>query len=117
MKEISTLRGSNNTIKYKKDELEYNVVWGKTHFSIANVDINTILNDFFVNKEEYYLLAPGMVNPKPGGLGEFVEENINKLHSKHASAIAAIMVCEGYLERKDMGREIFLRKIADNNLS
>lgn len=111
MNEISTLRGSNNNIKYDKDELGYSVIWGKTHFSFTNGDINTILKDFFVNKEEYYPLAPDMVNPKPGGLGEFVEEKINKLHSKHASAIAAIMVNERYLERKDIGRAIYLRKL------
>jgi len=113
MIEVSTLRGSNNTIKYEKGELGYNVIWGKTPFCIESRDINDILNNFFVNQNEWYPMAPGMIDPKPGGLGEFVEGNISKLHSKHASAIAAIMVHEGFLERKNIGTAIYLRKITD----
>lgn len=37
----------------------------------------------------------------------------SKLHTKQASAIAAIMVYVDFLEHKDIGTAIYLRKITD----
>ncbi|WP_164473093.1 hypothetical protein [Clostridium sp. E02] len=54
-----------------------------------------------------------MDNPTLGGLGEYISENNKKFTSRYASAIAPIMVNEGFVEYKKEGNAIFLRKLAN----
>lgn len=50
-----------------------------------------------------------MDNPIKGGLGEFIKNNIYKLTSRHASAIAAILYNEHYISIRGK-KPIYIRK-------
>ncbi len=110
---LKTFTRSKNAIGYIKDTSGYSVVWGKTKFLIYHTTIDDILNDYFVSFEAWYPLGASMTNPTPGGLGEYIGENIKNLTPRHASAIARIMENEEFLEHKKEGSAIFLKKIVD----
>ena len=112
---INTLARSKTKIEYAKNESEYNVVWGKTKFRITTIEIDDILNYYFINVDIWLPLGASMTKPTPGGLGEYISEKNNSLTPRHASAIAPIMVNEGFIEYKNEGNAIFLRKITNES--
>ena len=93
--------------------MRYSVDWGKTKLLINHTTIDDILNDYFVSLDVWYPLGASMTNPTPGGLGEYVGENIKNFTPRHASVIARIMENEGFLEHKKEGNAIFLKIIVD----
>jgi len=106
MKKIKTLSGVGSEIKY---EHGYCIKWGKTNFSISDGNFNAILEEFFKDKNKWYPLGASETEPMSGGLGEYLYEFPN-LNSRHASAIAAIMVEEKLIEAKGK-KPILLRKL------
>lgn len=60
--------------------------------------------------DKWYPLGADMVSPMPGGLGVFIQSRYKDLSPRHASAIAALMYQEGFIDYKD-GKPILLRKI------
>lgn len=110
---INTLTGSKNKIEYVKNKSEYNVVWSKTKFRITTIEIADILNYYFINIDIWLPLGAGMTKPTPGGLGEYISKKNKALTPRHASAIAPIMVNEGFIEYKKEGNAILLRKLAN----
>ncbi|MCE5337956.1 MAG: hypothetical protein LLF90_04630 [Methanomicrobiaceae archaeon] len=71
----------------------------------------TILDKFFLERGRWYLLGASMTEPDPAGLGSFVRETFPSFSPRHASAIAAVLVHEGFVMFR--GRKpIELRKIA-----
>lgn len=109
---INTLSRNKANIEYVKNESEYNVVWGKTKFRITTMEIDDILNNYFINVDIWSPLGASMTDQTQGGLGEYISNNINNLTSRHASAIAPILVNEGLIEYKKDVNKILLKKIS-----
>lgn len=100
MKFISTLSKidkKEKNIKYTIEDNKINGVWGNTQYSLDNYIVNDILKYFFIDKEKWYELGASMTEPKKDGLGRFIvdkeyrQTNGNKLKSRDASFIAAIL--------------------------
>ncbi|MHB8908168.1 MAG: hypothetical protein ACYDAA_04735 [Syntrophales bacterium] len=108
---IQPLSGKGKTIKVQRDPSFWRVTWGALEFKLSNVMIQTILKDFFTEHGRWYQLGASMTNPDPAGLGSFVRKEFPSFSSRHASAIAAIMVYERFVSFR--GRKpIELKKIA-----
>lgn len=71
--------------------------------------VKDVLEDFFRDGKQWYLLGAGMTAPTPGGLGQFIS-NHSTLTPRHASALAAILVADGLLEFRSQS-PIELRKV------
>ena len=95
--------------KETEDQDGLEITWGKTIFNITNDQIDLILDTFFKD-DEWYPLGAGMTNPTPGGLGEFVKNNLYPLTPRYASAIASILVYMGEIESEGLN-PIYLRII------
>jgi len=87
------------------------VLWGGLMFELSNGMIWNILDEFFTEPDRWYLLGASMTDPDPRSLGAFIRTRFPSFSSRHASAIAAIMVHEGFVTFR--GRKpIELKKIA-----
>ncbi len=105
------LSGRGQTITIHLDPPFRLVLWGGLGFELSNEMIRTILDTFFIEQGRWYLLGASMTKPDPAGLGSFVRETFPSFSPRHASAIAAIMVHEGFVRFR--GRKpIELKKIA-----
>ncbi len=113
MNAVLPLSGNGKLITYSISDEEWIIVWGKLKFTLKKSCIQIILDEFFMNKDEWYPLGASMDNPMPIGLGIFVRDNFNMLSPRHASAIAAILVNENILTFKGM-RPILLETIDEN---
>jgi len=87
------------------------VLWGTLTFELTNEMVRTILEKFFINPNRWYLLGASMTSPDPAGLGSFVRATFPSFSPRHASAIAAILVHEGYVTYRG-SKPIELKKTA-----
>jgi hypothetical protein len=71
--------------------------WGETDFLLSDEMVRTILDGFFTEPGRWYLLGASMTEPDPAGLGSFIRKTFPSFTPRHASAVAAIMVQEGFL--------------------
>jgi hypothetical protein len=108
---IQPLSGKGKTLIVHSDPPFRLVRWGDLTFKLSNGIIRTILDSFFAEYSRWYLLGASMTTPDPAGLGSFVRKKFPSFSSRHASAIAAIMVHERFVSFR--GRKpIELKKIA-----
>ena len=107
---VYPLSGRGKEIIYKKNNDNFEITWGRDKFKITKKLINDILVNYFIDHETWYPLGASMDQPMRGGLGKFVRDNIKGLSPRHATAIAAVMYNEGFIEVKGK-RPIMLRKI------
>ena len=107
--EISTLTTDKINIEYVHVESEFEIKWGKTEFYIRDEEINFIMGDFFVDENNWYALGASEDRPIEGGFGEFIRDKYRRFTPRHSSAIAAILVNEGYLISKGK-KPVLLRK-------
>lgn len=110
MKSVLPLSGNGKLITYSIYDEEWIIVWGKLKFTLKKSCIQIILDEFFMNKDEWYPLGASMDNPMPNGLGMFIRDNFKTLSPPHASAIAAILVNENILTFKGK-KPILLKKL------
>jgi hypothetical protein len=105
------LSGKGQTIAVYHNPQFRSVLWGDLAFELSNAMIRMILGEFFIEDGRWYLLGASMTDPDPAGLGSFIRNKFPAFNPRHASAIAAIMVHEGFVEFR--GRKpIELKKIA-----
>ncbi|RXE56023.1 hypothetical protein ABH15_07435 [Methanoculleus taiwanensis] len=105
------LSGRGQTITIHLDPPFRLVLWGDLKFELSNEMIRTILDTFFIERGCWYLLGASMTDPDPAGLGSFIRETFPSFSPRHASAIAAVLVYEGFVMFR--GRKpIELKKIA-----
>lgn len=97
MKKIIPLSGRGKEIVYSYNNDIIEVKWSNTIFNLEKDVIEDIINNFFIDKNEWYLLGACVDNPIKNGLGEYITIN-HKLTPRHASVIAAIMFNEGLIE-------------------
>ncbi|MBE3036899.1 MAG: hypothetical protein IMZ70_07465 [Candidatus Atribacteria bacterium] len=107
---IRSLSGEGEDISFEIVDYGKIVTWGETKFKLPDSTINDILENFFIEADKWYPLGADMVSPMPGGLGVFIQSRYKDLSPRHASAIAALMYQEGFIDYKD-GKPILLRKI------
>lgn len=107
--EILPLSGNGKTIKVFQGTTGRQVEWGSTIFSVSDEIVRTVLEEFFVHPNEWYPLGASMTDPDLRGLGFFIWKKYPSLTPRHASAIAAIMVHEGFLVSRGI-RPIDLKK-------
>lgn len=92
------LSGRGKPVLYWADaEGNYSVQWGNISFIVNKEQINRILREFFGDCHKWYPLGASMTKPVAGGMGEYIQEQLSPFGPRHASAIAAIMVNEGWL--------------------
>ncbi|MDO9326259.1 MAG: hypothetical protein Q7T80_15010 [Methanoregula sp.] len=91
------LSGKGQTIMVHLDPPFRLVLWGDLKFELSNDMIRTILEKFFIEPGRWYLLGASMTEPDPDGLGSFVRKTFPSFSPRHASAIAAILVDEGFV--------------------
>lgn len=93
------LSGRGKPVVYTyNDKGDYSVQWGNISFMITSAQVRKIMQVYFRENTNWYTLGASMTAPIPGGLGEFILQEFPPLGPRHASAIAAIMVNEGWLE-------------------
>lgn len=109
---VTPLSGYGRKIIYEKEYREWNVKWGTINFKIKYEYLVDIMNNFFVNSNEWYPLGASMNKPIKGGLGEYVKGNIPSLTPRHASAIAAILYNENLISVKGK-KPICLKKVVN----
>lgn len=114
--QTSPLSGHGETIIVYPDPAGRYVIWGNTKFTISNEVIQTILEGFFIDTNNWYPLGASMTDPNPGGLGAFIRNNISSFTPRHASAIASIMVHEGLLVTRGK-KPIILKKCSKKDPS
>jgi hypothetical protein len=108
---IQPLSGKGQTIMVHRDPPFRQVWWGDLTFKLSNGMMRMILDSFFTEHRRWYLLGASMTKPDIAGLGSFVRKQFPSFSSRHASAIAAIMVHEKFVSFR--GRKpIELKKIA-----
>lgn len=107
--QIFPLSGNGKTITVKRERNFRKITWGDLKFHISDDMVNQILQKFFVDQNEWYLLSPSMTDPDKNGLGYYIWKIFPSFTPRHASAIAAIMVKENLLINR--GRKpIYLKK-------
>lgn len=95
------LSGRGKPVFYTYDDKgDCSVQWGNISFVITLAQLKKIMQDYFQENTNWYTLGASMTAPIPGGLGEFILQELPPLGPRHASAIAAIMVNEGWLESR-----------------
>lgn len=94
---IQPLSGKGKIIMVQTDPQFRLVQWGDLTFKLSNEIIQTILDQFFADDNRWYLLGASMTSPDLAGLGSFIRKRYPSFSSRHASAIAAIMVHERLL--------------------
>jgi len=87
------------------------VQWGDLKFKLSNEMIRTVLERFFTESDRWYLLGASMTEPDPTGLGSFIRKSFPSFTPRHASAIAAILVHEGFVAFRG-NKPIELKKTA-----
>ena len=111
MEKIFPLSGRGKEIFYEVVNNIRNVKWGSTKFNLSDSAIDDILENFFLETNKWYPLGADEVNPMLRGLGRYLELKYRKeLTPRHASAIAAIMYHEGFIEHKNK-KPILLKKV------
>ena len=85
------------------------VQWGTITFSLRSEDFAAVLDDFFVDPGRWYLLGANVTDTPRDGFGHFVAGVAPAFTPRYASAIAAIMVNEQWLEHRGLN-PIELRK-------
>ena len=100
MKTTHPLSGRGTEINYWFQGGRTMVQWGELTFSLRTDDFGDVLDDFFVDSTKWYPLGASMTDPPADGLGHFVAGLASALTPRHASAIAAIMVNEQWLEHR-----------------
>ncbi len=91
------LSGSGQTIVVHSDPLFRLVLWAGLMFELSNEMIRTILDEFFIERGRWYPLGASMTEPDPAGLGSFIWKTFPSFSPRYASAIAAILVHEGFV--------------------
>lgn len=118
------LSGKGQTISVHRDPPFRLILWGDLTFELSNEMILTILEKFFIDSGRWYLLGASMTNPDRAGLGSFVRNTFPSFSPRHASAIAAILVHEGFVTfrgrkpielKKTAGREEMERLVREVN--
>lgn len=105
------LSGRGKPVMYWVDEEGgCSVQWGNISFMVTLENIKKILCEYFRDNREWYPLGASMTQPVTGGLGEYIQEKFPPMGPRHASAIAAVMVNEGWLVAQGKN-PIKLRKI------
>lgn len=105
------LSGRGKPVMYwAETEGSYMVQWGNISFAVNQEQIDKILGEYFQDAAQWYPLGASMTKPVAGGLGEYIQEQFPPFGPRHASAIAAIMVNEGWLEAQGKN-PIRLRRI------
>jgi len=104
------LSGRGKPVLYIITEEIFSLKWGNITFSITYEQVSKILKKYFLKANEWYPLGASMTQPISGGLGEFIQREIPPLGPRHASAIAAMMVNEAWLEAKGKN-PIMLRRV------
>jgi|GEM_PF-1049025 len=94
---IRPLSGNGSDISVVKGQSEREILWGKLNFQISDEMISIIYNGFFAQPGKWYQLGASMTEPTPSGLGEFIKKSFPSFTPRHASAVAAVMVHEGFL--------------------
>ena len=100
MKTTRPLSGRGEEINYWFQSGRTIVQWGAITFSLSSEDFTAVLDDFFVDSVQWYPLGASVTNTPADGLGHFVADLAPSLTPRHASAIAAIMVNEEWLEHR-----------------
>lgn len=118
LESITPLSGRGKNILYSVYSGGYNYYWGSVNLTVNENTIKTILSKWAC--DQCKPLGASQDNPIPNGLGSFISKNFN-LPSRHASAIAAILVSERYLDQcKNNGNAIMLKRSgphqSDNNI-
>jgi hypothetical protein len=110
---IMPLSGRGKPVVYTYDDKgDYSVQWGNIRFMITSSQLQKIMQDYFREKTNWYKLGASMTAPIRGGLGEFILQGFPPLGPRHASAIATIMVNEGWLESRGKN-PIELKRVKD----
>jgi hypothetical protein len=108
---MQPLSGRGQAITVFADPPDRLVLWGDRMFEVSNRMILRVLDEFFTGPGRWYPLGTSMTVPDPAGLGSFLRNTFPPFSPRHASAIAAIMVHEGFIAFR--GRKtIELKKIA-----
>ena len=113
MKKTQPLSGQGKEIRYWVDENTIRVEWGRQYFLLSHENINVILRNFFVDTGQWYPLGASVTETPHDGLGHFVNNAMSGLTPRHASAFAAILVNEGYLDHRGV-RRIELKRISQS---
>ena len=100
-------RGKDIIYTYNKDVIE--VKWADTKLNLRRSIVKDIIDNFFIDKDKWYLLGACEDNPIKNGLGDFITLR-HKLTPRHSSVIAAIMFSEGLIQYRGI-RPIELKKI------
>ncbi|GKU24316.1 hypothetical protein [Clostridium folliculivorans] len=108
--EAFPLSGKGKRIIVNSTDGNLNITWGELKFILNSRVIDDILENYFKDDQEWYVLGAGMTNPIVGGLGEYIKNNHAPLTPRHASAIASVMVSIGVIEFKGQ-KPIFMRRI------
>jgi hypothetical protein len=108
-KRIKPLSGKGKDIAYSFDRDRLFITWNTISFSLSINEYNNIIQSFFEDRTKWYKLGSSMTEPIHGGFGEYILDNIPKFSSRHASAIAAIMVDNGDIIHK--GKKPILLKL------
>jgi hypothetical protein len=105
------LSGKGQPITVHRDPPFRLVLWGDLAFELPDGMVRTILDRFFTDPGRWYLLGASMTAPDPAGFGAFVRHTFPSFSPRHASAIAAVLVHEGFVMSR--GRKpIELKRIA-----
>jgi|GEM_PF-3440534 hypothetical protein len=108
---VQPLSGKGQAITVFTDPPDRLVLWGDRMFEVSNRMILRIFDEFFTGPGRWYPLGTSMTTPDPAGFGTFIRKTFAPFSPRHASAIAAIMVHEGFVAFRGRKR-IELKKIA-----
>lgn len=100
-------RGKEIVYSYNKDIIE--IEWSNIILNLHRRVIDDIINNFFVDKDNWYLLGACEDNPSKNGLGEYIK-NKHKLTPRYTSVIATIMFNEGQIQYRGL-KPIELKKL------
>ena len=100
----------NTKIYCRKREEDIVVYKGNSMFYVKKEVIDTILNDFFIDQDKWYLLG-SCIQSENLCLGEYLKRNIPSIKPNHVPAIVGIMIHEGIISYRSITpRKIELKK-------
>lgn len=93
----------------ENQSVQYYFKWEDLHFKVSKDQLIEFVKDFFpVNSGK--LLGAIQDNPQPGGFGEYLNKLQLNFTPRYASAIASLMVYEGFLSFNKNGNAITLKR-------
>jgi hypothetical protein len=107
---ISTLSSHGGIVQYRAEDGGYRIQWEKTTYYLGDNMLRQIMT--FFGDGEWRPMGASQDRPMADGLGAFLEK-VFSISPRYASAIAPILVNEGFLEFRGK-RPIFLRKIVSD---